>query len=157
MVPAQPNSSSVCGQSISAFLMDPRKPETSIRLRPRERFAGIADDSGVRHNVTNHHGTHADGCVSTDRDLVLDGGAGRHPRVCADLRPAANHRMSDDQRPIADYDIVRYVYQVVDACSSTDTRVTQGPPIDTRVAADFYIVIDHDAAEVRKTNPFTCR
>src|SRR5674476_443715 len=84
-----------------------------------------------------------------DRDVVIDAGArAQHDKVF-ERRTAGNARLRHQNAVPADADIVAYLHQVVDLGALADHGVANGAAVDGGGGADFDIVLDDDAPDLR--------
>ena len=71
-----------------------------------KRACGIADNRGIRRDVTHHHGTKSDQCASADHDILLHGRSCADIGVTADLREAADDGARRNERIVRDLAVV---------------------------------------------------
>src|SRR5439155_890204 len=117
-------------------------------LRPATQDGAVAD-LHARRELPGEARLRGDDSAVTDREMVGDAHlAGEHDTPADPARPGDPH-LGDDDRVLADLDVVTDLHEVVDLGPAADDRLPQGGTVDGRVGADLDVVLDHHGADLR--------
>src|SRR5436190_12356224 len=91
--------------------------------------------------------------MSPDGDAVPKHGRRGYPGIVADDGAAAHHNVGNDQCIFTDDDIVGNVHEVIDLGTFLNYGIAKGAPVDTAITADFNMVTNDHASEMREVLP----
>jgi|GEM_PF-3641640 len=107
------------------------------------------DQNGAGRDVGHDPGLSSDSCCFADTQMAGDCNlTAKLDEIFDDCR-SGNADLGDDNAASADSDIVTDLDKIIDACPGTDYGVAGRAAVDCRVCANFYIVLDDDATELR--------
>ena len=81
--------------------------------------------------------------------MVRDADLPGEDHTAPDPARARDADLGDDDRVLADLDVVRDLHEVVDLGAAPHDRVAEHRAIDRRVGADLHVVLDEDPAHLR--------
>ena len=84
-----------------------------------------------------------------DADVIGYANLASHDYVVFDGGAAGEAGLRGDDDILADLDVVADVDQVVDFCAAADAGFVQRSAVDGGVGADFYVVFDDQASDLR--------
>src|SRR6185437_2336516 len=153
--PARISCASSCGRFVVHELLQfpDDAGEFEKRASRAQGFAvwprGISGPRFTGRNVAKHAGLAGDTRTVADRHVPADPGLARDDDSVPDVRRAGDSNLRHQQTQRADPHVVADLNEIVDARSRADHRVVDAAAIDRRVRADFHVVANYTASDVR--------
>src|SRR5262245_28013447 len=138
----------VPGAATSALSPEPLKRRHLAQplLGRSRRIPGPAPP---RWNISKDAGHGSDHGACPYREVISDAGLTTHDDTVLDRGATRDSDLAGEQAVTSNRHVVRDLHQIVDLGSLPDHGVTNGPAIDSGVGADFDIVLDNDAPNLR--------
>src|SRR3990172_1712685 len=110
---------------------------------------GRAADARTRRNIVLGMRGARDLSAGADLDMADSAGLPAHHHVIAELGRARNPSVGDDHAVAPNDHVVPDLNEIINFRPFADNRVLEGAAVDCRVGADFHVVLDDHAADLR--------
>src|SRR6266581_2532220 len=143
----------------ASSLVVPRAATSALSCQPLERhhlaqplLAGsrrIPGPAPPRWNISKDTGLGPEHCASPHRQVIGHARFATHNDTVLDRGATRDSDLGGEQTVTSDRHVVRDLHQIVDLASLPDHGVPDGPAVDRGIGANFDVVLDDDAPDLR--------
>ena len=113
------------------------------------RLGRGASPPHARRHIASHIAARRDLRASADLDVADDADLAAKGHEIAEFGAARNTGLGHDDAMPSNHHVVPDLHEIINFRAFPDHRVAQGAPVDRRIGADFDVVLDDHAADLR--------